>query len=94
MAKPPVGSRILASLRTIADLKQGEVEAETGYPPGSISHYERRQEPPPDVLAELVDDGMGIPSHFIRRTRDLIDDVDAALDPKRPWSAPLVGAGA
>jgi tetratricopeptide (TPR) repeat protein len=85
MAEPPVGSRILAVLRTIVDLKQTAVEAETGYLPGSMSNYERRQEPPPDVLAELVGAGMGLPisSYFIRRTRDLIEEVDAARDPGR-----------
>lgn len=85
MAEPPVGSRILAVLRTIANLKQGHVETAAGYPPGSLSDLERRQEPPPDELAELVGVGIGLPNpgYFIRRTRDLIDEVDAARDPGR-----------
>jgi tetratricopeptide (TPR) repeat protein len=82
MAKPPVGSRIVGVLRTIVDVKQNAFEARTGHPSGTLSHYERRQEPPDDVLAELVA-GMGVPAHFIRRTRDLIEEVDAALDPER-----------
>ena len=45
-------------------LKQGEVETEAHYPSGSLSHYERRKEPPPDVLADLVH-GMGIPAYLI-----------------------------
>src|SRR6185295_6519375 len=82
MAELPVGSRILAVLRTIADLKQGEVEAEARYPSGSLGHYERRKEPPPDVLADFVH-GMGVPAYLIPRTRDLIEEVDAARDPTR-----------
>lgn len=78
MAKPSVGSRTLAVLRTIEDLKQTEVETRAGYQPGSMSNYERRQEPAPDVLAELVGAGMGLPTYLIRRTRDLIEEVDAA----------------
>lgn len=83
MAEPPVGSRILAVLRTIVNLKQGQVESAAGYPPGSLSDLERRQEPAPDELAELVGAGMGIPAYMIRPTRDLIEAVDAARDPAR-----------
>lgn len=83
MTELPVGSRILATLRTIADLKQGEVETNAHYPEGSVTNYERRKEPPPDVLADLVHGGMGIPAYLLPRTRDLIEEVDAARDPAR-----------
>lgn len=83
MAKPPVRSRILSSLRTIAGLKQHEVEARAGYPEGSVSYYERRQEPPEDVLAELVD-SMDYPRFLIDRSRDLIETADAARQGAAP----------
>jgi tetratricopeptide (TPR) repeat protein len=83
MAKPSVDSRTLAVLRTIDNVKQPEVEARIGYPSGSMSNYERRKQPPPDVLAELVGAGMGLPLYLIRRTRDLIEEVDTARDPAR-----------
>lgn len=82
MAELPVESRILAVLRTITDQTQGEVETEAHQPSGSLSYYERRKAPPPDVLAEFVQ-GMGVPSYLIRPTRDLIEAVDAARDPAR-----------
>ena len=47
MAELPVDSLVLAILRTIADMKQKEVESASNAAPGSVTYYERRQEPPP-----------------------------------------------
>jgi len=82
MAELPVGSLMLAVLRTVADLKQGAVEDESQYPAGSVGYYERRQEPPAEVLADFVH-AMGYPSYMIRPTRDFVEAALASRNPER-----------
>ncbi|HKH46378.1 MAG TPA: hypothetical protein VKM72_17090 [Thermoanaerobaculia bacterium] len=85
MAELPVESLVLAVLRTIADMKQKEVETAADAAPGSVTYYERRQEPPPEVLAEYAS-GMRYPAYMVRRTRDLVEEALASRDPARSVS--------
>ena len=82
MAELPEGSLVLAILRTIADMNQSEVEEKAGAGEGSCSYYERRQEPPPHVLAEFAS-GMSFPPYIIGRTRELVEEARASRDPAR-----------
>jgi tetratricopeptide (TPR) repeat protein len=82
LGKLPVGSLVLAVLRTIADMKQKEVETASAAVSGSVSYYERRQEPPPEVLADFVS-GMDYPSYMIRRARDFVEEARASLGSAR-----------
>src|SRR6266545_2432529 len=85
MAKLPVGCLMLAVLRTVADETQAAVEADSQYPQGSVGYYERRQDPPPEVLADLVQ-GMRYPSYMIGPTRDFVEAALASRDPERKLS--------
>jgi tetratricopeptide (TPR) repeat protein len=80
VAKLPVGSLVLAVLRTIADLKQKDVETAAAAASGLVGYYERRKEPPPEALSDFVS-GMDYPSYMIGRTRDFVEEALAARGP-------------